>query len=50
MFAHHLEAATIGADSATLDDIGLAYWRGLEQGAITEADAAYSSGVRKCGR
>jgi hypothetical protein len=39
MFAHHLEAAVIGADSLTLDDISRACWKGFEEGVISEADA-----------
>jgi hypothetical protein len=40
MFTHHLESATIGADSLTLDEISRACWKGFEEGIISEADAA----------
>jgi hypothetical protein len=40
LFAHHLEAAVIGADSLTLDDISRACWKGFEERVISVVDAA----------
>jgi hypothetical protein len=40
LFAAHLEASVLGADSLTLDDIARACWKGFEEGVISEADAA----------
>jgi hypothetical protein len=37
--AEHLEAATIGADAATLDDLARQLWRSYEAAEISDADA-----------